>query len=676
MSDTQTSKISNIEWGLVIGALLTVDLGQIVLEWLVIGLILNPFIDIFVGMSLALYLQLRGQSLASPKRLFGLIGTFVGELIPVVDELPLWCLDGIFNMVISKSDTIMSKIPGEKEVAKVAGINNSRAQYSNQSAQNHSNEKKPRRSFVESINTSTQQLNALNRAIKDRREPPQQPPRENISSLINPVRETFTPSHSPNNVVDLRNQNEQIASPIQPIESVDKSSVDFDSETEEKVSRYREKISNPESLKAIDQNSEQFHAQRSAFTSKIEDYKTKGSVQKEDFDKLLSDNQRLAGTLMYGTERGNKRFKHFENIDVINKEADDRGQEAYEEVMKPLTEEFYNNLAKTGTDIGIVKKLSEEKADKARSTAFNGVRDGYFGNQEASLYAIGVKDSDINSFLATQSKLQELAQQFGYKEDEWITKNDFEVSRYRAYFEARRTARNVFTHVTSRERMEQIIKSKVLKSSNLTTEEGADWRELKAKGQTSNIEDSLYFTSGGGGYSYGTKIEHGHAVSKKVEDFVFLATTGADLISSGKTVEVSRPSLSEQHESLRGRTITDFESIKGTELPLETLYIVAPESTAFDYMSMLTENGFSDEYAGEHIIMIPDDIVKEALGRDGMIQRDSPVIQNYVDTELKRILVKESKNKDKIFATIAGKESRDAVSSSQGNTVFKWQPIN
>ena len=70
------SKISNIEWGLLIGALFTIDLIQIGLDFLAVGAIINRFLDIFVGLSLALYLQMRGQSLANPKRLFVLIGTF------------------------------------------------------------------------------------------------------------------------------------------------------------------------------------------------------------------------------------------------------------------------------------------------------------------------------------------------------------------------------------------------------------------------------------------------------------------------------------------------------------------------------------------------------------------------------------------------------------------------
>ncbi len=116
------SKISNIEWGLVIGVLFTFDLVQIVIEWLlgwlIIGVVINFLLDIFIGMCFGMYLQLRGQSLANPKRLAGLLGTFFAEMIPLVQELPLWSLDGIFNMVLSKSEKIISAIPGGETINK------------------------------------------------------------------------------------------------------------------------------------------------------------------------------------------------------------------------------------------------------------------------------------------------------------------------------------------------------------------------------------------------------------------------------------------------------------------------------------------------------------------------------------------------------------------------------
>lgn len=119
MEEKKEPKIHNVEWGLLIGALLVVDLVQIGIDLVAIGVVINRFLDIIVGLGLGLYLQLRGQSLANPKRLFALLGVFGLEMIPVVDALPLWFLDGIFNMFISKSDKIMKNVPGADMVSKV-----------------------------------------------------------------------------------------------------------------------------------------------------------------------------------------------------------------------------------------------------------------------------------------------------------------------------------------------------------------------------------------------------------------------------------------------------------------------------------------------------------------------------------------------------------------------------
>lgn len=114
--EEKKSKISNTEWILVIALLFTIDLIQIGLEWILIGVFVNWIIDLFVGMSFGLYLQLRGESMANPKRLGGFALTFLLELIPGIDELPLWGLDGIFNMFLSKSSKILKNIPGANQI--------------------------------------------------------------------------------------------------------------------------------------------------------------------------------------------------------------------------------------------------------------------------------------------------------------------------------------------------------------------------------------------------------------------------------------------------------------------------------------------------------------------------------------------------------------------------------
>jgi hypothetical protein len=101
---------------LFIGALIVIDIAQIILEWLVIGLAINPFIDAFVGMSIPFYLYMRGEDMADKKRILGLVGSIVGELIPGVDEFPLWTLYGIYLFSLSRSDEILGKIPGADTV--------------------------------------------------------------------------------------------------------------------------------------------------------------------------------------------------------------------------------------------------------------------------------------------------------------------------------------------------------------------------------------------------------------------------------------------------------------------------------------------------------------------------------------------------------------------------------
>jgi hypothetical protein len=73
-------------------------------------------------MTLALYLQIRGQSLADGKRLMGFIGTFVAEEIPDVDALPFWFLDGLYNMSLAKASEQLHNTKIGQKVNKVTAI--------------------------------------------------------------------------------------------------------------------------------------------------------------------------------------------------------------------------------------------------------------------------------------------------------------------------------------------------------------------------------------------------------------------------------------------------------------------------------------------------------------------------------------------------------------------------
>lgn len=97
------SKISNTEWGIVIGALLLVDIIQLILDLFVVGVVLNYAIEIIVGLSLPFYLHMRGENMADPKRLTAFLAVFGLEFfIPFVDGLPFWTMDGVYNYLLAK----------------------------------------------------------------------------------------------------------------------------------------------------------------------------------------------------------------------------------------------------------------------------------------------------------------------------------------------------------------------------------------------------------------------------------------------------------------------------------------------------------------------------------------------------------------------------------------------
>lgn len=97
------SKISKTEWGLVIGAALMVDIFQLLLDLVLIGPFVNGAIDICMGAVLALYFKIRGVKMDS-KKVWGMLGTFLLEMIPIIDALPLWSLDVCMTMVWDSRD--------------------------------------------------------------------------------------------------------------------------------------------------------------------------------------------------------------------------------------------------------------------------------------------------------------------------------------------------------------------------------------------------------------------------------------------------------------------------------------------------------------------------------------------------------------------------------------------
>lgn len=97
------SKIITAEWGLVIGAVVTIDIIEGLLDGVAIGLIINRFIDLFVGFTLFFYFTLRGVKMTW-QRSVSLLFAFVAEMIPIVDIAPLWSVDVVYIMLSVKAE--------------------------------------------------------------------------------------------------------------------------------------------------------------------------------------------------------------------------------------------------------------------------------------------------------------------------------------------------------------------------------------------------------------------------------------------------------------------------------------------------------------------------------------------------------------------------------------------
>ena len=119
----QRSKVSNFEWGLVIGLLFFIDIIQKILDFLVIGEVINRFADILIGGGFLFYLIIRGEFNNPETRnrmTVAFLATFVAEEIPVVDIAVFWSIDGWYcwRQSVATNNLADQQQKQEKEMSK------------------------------------------------------------------------------------------------------------------------------------------------------------------------------------------------------------------------------------------------------------------------------------------------------------------------------------------------------------------------------------------------------------------------------------------------------------------------------------------------------------------------------------------------------------------------------
>jgi hypothetical protein len=107
------SKMTNAKWGVLIGAGFCLDATEWALDGGVVGVVINPVLDVIVGIGLPLYLKSQGVQLNSKKIITwisaGVLETFLAGAIP------LWGVDMVITMLLDKADNVLDVTPKQEE---------------------------------------------------------------------------------------------------------------------------------------------------------------------------------------------------------------------------------------------------------------------------------------------------------------------------------------------------------------------------------------------------------------------------------------------------------------------------------------------------------------------------------------------------------------------------------
>lgn len=105
------SKISNFEWGALIGVAVAIDIFQILLDLAGVGIFINSLLDLMIGVALQRYFKFRGVK-GSWKQWISWLGAPALEFF-TASIFPLgWVLEVIITMLIDKAE---GKVLGSRE---------------------------------------------------------------------------------------------------------------------------------------------------------------------------------------------------------------------------------------------------------------------------------------------------------------------------------------------------------------------------------------------------------------------------------------------------------------------------------------------------------------------------------------------------------------------------------
>ncbi len=97
-------KISKLSSFLLLGTALFFDFLQAIVQPIqILGQVLAMGVDIFAFLTFIVWFLIIGVSFISPGRLVSIVGTFLVELVPVLDALPVWTFYILIMILLENS---------------------------------------------------------------------------------------------------------------------------------------------------------------------------------------------------------------------------------------------------------------------------------------------------------------------------------------------------------------------------------------------------------------------------------------------------------------------------------------------------------------------------------------------------------------------------------------------
>lgn len=91
--------MSKNEWVLLIGLVIFIDVAQALMSLAAIGLVINRFLNIGIGILLPFGLHTKGVDMIDVKKMGVMLVAFGGEELAVGDFLPLWTIAVVLTYV-------------------------------------------------------------------------------------------------------------------------------------------------------------------------------------------------------------------------------------------------------------------------------------------------------------------------------------------------------------------------------------------------------------------------------------------------------------------------------------------------------------------------------------------------------------------------------------------------